>query len=295
MTRSAEEIEREVEATRAGLDDAIDALKSKMSPGQIIDELSQSLKGAGGGEMLGNLGAQVKDNPLAVAMIGAGVAWLMMGKGSGGHAQTQSEATPPFTVHHHHAGSSSVEGPQGEEDGVSRLGELKAKAADMAQGAATQAGEALSKAKDGAMGVAGQAKHGLESLGQGAASAGHKLQDRVSSSLDHEPLVIGALGLAVGLAIGAALPSTPLEDRTFGSARDKLLDEAKARASDGVEQVKDAAAAAYQGVSEAAEEEGLIGGEGGSIVEKAETVLRAGVDAAKHSVEEGRQSSPGQA
>lgn len=290
MTRSSEEIEREVEATRAGLDDTIEALKSKMSAGQIIDELAQSLNGAGGGEMLGNLGAQVKENPLAVAMIGAGVAWLMMGKGSGGQSDY-----PAKTLSNVHLPSAAGDLQRSEESAgaASPLHDMKDKATDMAGAAASHAGDAINKLKTGAMDAAGQAKHGAQSLGQGATNVGHKIQDRVASSMQQEPLVVGALGLAVGLAIGAALPSTPIEDRTFGAARDKLLGEAKSRASEGLEQAKSVAAAAYEGVSDAAEQEGLVGGDGGSLVEKAETVIRAGVDAAKDSLAEARQGGPG--
>ncbi len=82
MTRSSAEIEREVEQTRGEIDRTVEALKDKMTPGQLIDELTQSLKGTGAADMVGTLGAQVKENPLALAMVGAGMAWLMIGKGS---------------------------------------------------------------------------------------------------------------------------------------------------------------------------------------------------------------------
>ncbi|MDO9245098.1 MAG: DUF3618 domain-containing protein, partial [Phenylobacterium sp.] len=82
MTRSSAEIEREVEQTRGEIDRTVEALKDKMTPGQLIDELTQSLKGTGATDMVGTLGAQVKENPLALAMVGAGMAWLMIGKGS---------------------------------------------------------------------------------------------------------------------------------------------------------------------------------------------------------------------
>ncbi|MFC3076616.1 DUF3618 domain-containing protein [Phenylobacterium terrae] len=80
MTRSSEDIEREVEATRGELDRTVEALKERMSAGQIIDELMGSMKGSGASEMVSNLGRQAKDNPLPLALIGAGVAWLMFGK-----------------------------------------------------------------------------------------------------------------------------------------------------------------------------------------------------------------------
>jgi hypothetical protein len=37
-TRSASQIEREVEASRANLEDTVEALKDKMTFGQVVDE-----------------------------------------------------------------------------------------------------------------------------------------------------------------------------------------------------------------------------------------------------------------
>jgi acyl-CoA reductase-like NAD-dependent aldehyde dehydrogenase len=42
---------------------------------------------------------------------------------------------------------------------------------------------------------------------------------------DH-PIVAGAVGFALGAAVAAVLPSTEVENRTFGAERDRLLDEA---------------------------------------------------------------------
>lgn len=45
-------------------------------------------------------------------------------------------------------------------------------------------------------------------------------------ALEEHPLVAGALAFAVGAAVGAALPSTDVENRTFGAERDRLMDDA---------------------------------------------------------------------
>jgi len=278
MTRSSEEIEREVEATRAGLDETVEALKSKMSPGQLIDELTHALKGTGASDMVGNLGAQVKENPIALAMIGAGMAWLMMGKGGSHHAAATAYTGvyPPDDPYY----GLGADGSGARHHTGGGLGDLKDKAAD----AAHRAGEAVSHLGDGVKDAASHALHGAQAAGDRAAQMGHTVQRTFMDTLDKEPLVIGALGLAVGAAIGASLPSTPLEDRTFGKARDHLLDEGKTRAHDLLDKGKDAVEAAYEGIRDVAS--GPDGG--GSLVDKAEEMVRAGVEAAKGSIEEGR-------
>jgi hypothetical protein len=276
MTRSAEEIEREVEQTRAGLDQTVEALKSKMSPGQLIDELTQSLKGSGAGDMFGNLGHQVKDNPLALAMIGAGVAWLMMGKGHDGAHGLRSDSSGS-------ADQAGVLGSGMAGAAESKTGDIKDKAMNMAQAATSGVSDMASHLKDGVAASAQSAMHVAQSAGQGVSELGHRAQRTFMDTLEQEPLIIGALGVAVGAAIGASLPATGIEDRTFGAARDRVTDKAKTMASDGVEQAKDAVEAAFVGARDAAEETGLIGAENGSLADKAEIVIRAGVEAAKNS------------
>lgn len=99
MNRSSAEIERDVEETRRHVESTAEALKDKMYPGQIMGELMKSFKGGGGSEMIGNLGSLVKKNPLPLAMIVAGFAWLMMGSGKdkseGGACESASKTGPP--------------------------------------------------------------------------------------------------------------------------------------------------------------------------------------------------------
>ncbi len=74
--KSAAELQREVEAQRSRLEDRIDQIQEKLSPGQLVDELLTYTKG-GGGEFLSSLQRNVTANPLPVALLGVSLAWLM--------------------------------------------------------------------------------------------------------------------------------------------------------------------------------------------------------------------------
>src|SRR3569623_2357328 len=80
--RSAAELEREAEATRARVVATADSIRDKMTPGQLFDEFTGHFRGGAGSEMLHNLKAQVRDNPLPLTVSGAGLAWLMLGSGA---------------------------------------------------------------------------------------------------------------------------------------------------------------------------------------------------------------------
>src|SRR5690606_30659196 len=56
-------------------------LRDKISPGQLMDEALGYFKDGDAQRFLGNFKHQIRDNPLALALIGSGVAWLMAGSG----------------------------------------------------------------------------------------------------------------------------------------------------------------------------------------------------------------------
>lgn len=257
MTKSSEDIEREVEAARGDLDRTVEALKDKMSPGQLIDELTRSFKGGGAGDVMSNLGAQVRENPMALAMIGAGMAWLMTGKAGAAAPDTLARNAPA----------------QGA-DASSILGGVAEKIGD-------QFSAAGDKAQDALGGAAHQAGQGLHELGSQAAGAGRKARSAVEDIVHREPLILGALGLAVGAALGAALPATAAEDRAFGAARDDLVEAGERKLAQSATQLRAAGAAAVDAVKEEAAQQGLAAEGELGLVEKAEAVLRSGAAAAR--------------
>ena len=93
--QSTAELEREAEAIRSRVADTAESLKAKLTPGQIIDELTSVFSGSGGSEALSNLKLQVQENPLPLVMVGTGLAWLMFGKAPGSGEQ-QSERNQSY-------------------------------------------------------------------------------------------------------------------------------------------------------------------------------------------------------
>ena len=54
-----------------------------------------------------------------------------------------------------------------------------------------------------------------------------RARDRFNMTLEEQPLVLGAIGIAVGAAIGALLPWTKQEDRLMGEVSDKTVEKGK--------------------------------------------------------------------
>lgn len=74
--KSSDEIEREIEARRARIEDRVDEISARLSPGQLLDEALRFTRQGPGADFTRNLGRSVVDNPLPVALMGASLAWL---------------------------------------------------------------------------------------------------------------------------------------------------------------------------------------------------------------------------
>ncbi len=79
--KSAAELQHEIELQRSRLENTIDEIQQKLSPGQMVDELLAYTKG-GSGEFVASLQRNITANPLPVALLGVSLAWLMAKPGS---------------------------------------------------------------------------------------------------------------------------------------------------------------------------------------------------------------------
>lgn len=311
--KSPDEIEREVEEARAQLRHTLGDIRESLSPGQMLDHAIDYARESGGAEFTRNLGRQVRDNPLPIALIGAGIGWLLASDRNG-HAgrlrgrgyRTAAELYTDPNTHHVH-----VDGPENP-DGIGQRMSEKASSAyagasarthsasERASGAARSASERASgaarSASERASGMAHTASErasqyahsasetadsmrhrasetaysarerlaGAGSAAYGyAADAGSRLRDTGSSLqgsltrlIDEQPLVLGAIGLAVGAAIGAALPNTRAENRMFGSTADRVKGQASSMAREGLNEAEARARHAARDVRDTLDERG---------------------------------------
>jgi Protein of unknown function (DUF3618) len=275
MNRSAAEVELEVEAQRGHLDRTVEALKDKLTPGEVFDEASRAM-GDAGQQILAKLLDQARQNPMPVALVGVGLAWLMSSSGksaasggspAGGLGQGLARASSTLASAGDAVAGGAQELGRGASEGIKHLGDkahavgdtLSGRAhrlGDKAQDLASDMKETVSTMSDtmtsgaASLGHSGEAvAHRLSAaaqdtsrrVGESGAAAGRWVSDLVKS----EPLLIGALGLAVGFAIGAALPSTPVEDETLGHTRDQWLRKGRELARETLDHAGEVAQAAY--------------------------------------------------
>jgi cell division septum initiation protein DivIVA len=315
MSKSTSQIEREIEATRAEIEGTLAALRSRMSLGEVVEEVSRQFRATGGPDMMRNFGRQVRENPLPLALIGAGIAWLVIGNGRAAYRH-EHELEPydldgeydpdyeynPYTGTHASqlpptgtgpsAGASVAPGAQLGADGGGEEKQRRGMASGLSESvsdAASRAGETASSAaaavgdRASAMAdtVARQARWAARRTGAGAARAGRGVQRSFLDLVEEQPLVVGALGIAVGAAIGALLPSTRTEDRWVGPTRDRVRDEAARVGREQYEKATHVAEKAYESAKAEADAQGLTPQQDKTVAERVEEVAKAAAETAQ--------------
>jgi hypothetical protein len=253
-TRRPDEILAEIEHTRHEMDSTLSAIEQRLTPGQLMDQGLDYLKNSGANEFVDNLGGQVKTNPLPVALVGIGLAWLM----AGGRGQ------PSY-------GSYQSSGPGIGERAGEMKDQMKDKLSGTAQSMRESASSAMSSARstlDSARNTATQAGSRMTELGQTAreriSSLGETARNRMGQArggmdymMREQPLALGAIGLAIGACMAAMAPRTRPEDELMGDARDRLMDKAKEVGQEKLEDAKQVANAAMGTATKEAEKRGM--------------------------------------
>jgi len=235
------------------------------------------------GPIVDRVNAAIRDNPLAAGLIGAGVAWMLMGgaKGFGVMAGAAKDAAGM-------AGSAAITAGNAVASGVAQAS--SATAARLKSAASDVTGSVASLVPDistpdtektfEAVADAGAAVSGrINSAADSGKEYGAAIQSRLSESLQQQPLLLGAIGLAIGAGIASTFATTAVESELMGeqgaAAREKLTGftgEVKDRAKQMVSDLKDEAD--RQGLTADAAKSAAAG-----IGDKVKTVAAAGRDA----------------
>ena len=77
VTSEQDKIESELRRTRSRMDDRLTELRDRMTPGQILDDVTGYLRGSQGADFANNLMATLRNNPVPAVLTGVGLIWLM--------------------------------------------------------------------------------------------------------------------------------------------------------------------------------------------------------------------------
>ncbi len=293
----AAQIRSNIEHTRAGLSETINALQEKLDPTRIAEQVKdqirekateaydtakQAVKEATIGkaekimanvsetasDMAERAGTAVKDssvvqyirnNPLPLALVGIGIGMLTL---STRKKQQSAYNTGRDLGYRTYDESGKVITSAGESSVTDRARNAAGGIADAARTATGRATSAVSSAADSVRDVASSAadttRQQLSNVTAQVRQGTRAASDRYTNTLQENPMALGVVALAAGAIVGLVLPTTQVEGEYMGEVRDRLVGQAKSAAQEAVEKVQRVAGEAGQTLKEAAQKEGLV-------------------------------------
>lgn len=237
-----EHLEREVHTRRSRLGETMHTVRDRLSPRHMGRGLAEGMSGTGSA-----IAGAVRNNPVPMALIGAGIGWLLLSRSGVDDRLARSR-------HARQAGGAVRRAGQGIAEGVTQAGDGVSRAAETAYDGVSRAAEtAYDVARDGlhtaADGLQAGWEHAAHASGDLAAGVGRPLRRAARGfweMAEEHPLVAGVMTLALGAAVGAGIPGSRYEDRLVGDYSDEAYERAKEMAREAVNRGGRAAQAAAE-------------------------------------------------
>ncbi|RXT42983.1 hypothetical protein [Bradyrhizobium betae] len=187
-----------------------------------------------------NLLAAARENPLSAALIGGGALWLLVGdeklKGAARSAANVASDVVDSGANNLRATASGLQrtaapptAPEMDHEGSGARGTIHA-AAETAAGSMSDAADSVRDRFD--EGVA-YAREQFAKMGNPLPTEDTlaKAQSSLGDLMERQPLVIGAVGLAIGAALASSFRTSQLEDDYIGGVSDEVKDDLGRRGS----------------------------------------------------------------
>jgi len=224
---------------------------------------------------------RVRENPMPYALIGLGLGWLYMharkspppvrryypgDRSTGDYNRSTAEypyrsgGMQPAEGYPYRADSARTSGEtpyrSGYESGTTystagnsdldtlRYGDRReghSGVSDTVRQAREKVGDVADAVHDRAGQMVDQVQETVSDLGTRTAEQAREMAQGVQRMLEENPLLVGAIALGIGAAVGFMMPETRVESRMMGDARDRLVENVQQTAHDVVQKVQSVA------------------------------------------------------
>jgi len=328
-TPSSEEIRSDIDQTRDSMDQTIDALASRFRGRHILDEILGFFRSGTGSAVeraselkdrvsestsraLSSVADTVKRNPIPVAIIGAGAAYLIYksAKSSSGSSRRGSvndgelydEDIPGYELSgeeyipvdlDEYKTRQSEESPHARlhrtlAKAKSTLGDLSERESGALRSAASRVEE---KVREGAQAVRGRASELGDRVQQTSRKVYTESRDRIVHTVQTHPVEVGLGLLAAGLLVGLSLPTPGRVNRVVGPQADRLRRRARELGQELVERGRNVAHAAADAARREAQAQGFSTMDGSSTNPQGSVAFAAGTQPGQPSIDGPQTSS----
>jgi ElaB/YqjD/DUF883 family membrane-anchored ribosome-binding protein len=218
-SRSTSDLEREGEEIRADLDRTLDEIERKFSPGELLDRSMEFLRD-NGSEFLAEAGETIRRNPVPVVLTAAGLLWLttsIVSSRSGSSSASERGSGGNGGRGTGYTGRSQRAYGQSEYSGSDYGSD------DFGQSNNPRGNDTRGRVRSAARNVKGKLSDSMHAMQERTGEA----RSNFTELVQQQPVALGALALAAGALLGAALPITQYENRLVGPVHDRTMARAK--------------------------------------------------------------------
>ncbi len=257
-----EQLKEQIEETRSQMGETIGAIQEKLNYANISEQVTEHVNNAvetakeavydatvgKAATIMKNLGDEIsgsslvktaKQNPFPFILIGLGAGLLAYQSYGAKSSKTRTRFIGD-------GAGTQKRGANGESIGAGvtdKLSGVTDKVSDVAGDAYHKVTDAVDTAYTGASDAIDQAYGKVGELGS-------VVRSKYDAQIEENPLVVGAVALALGAAVGMAIPTSRTENEWLGNARKDVLDKAQNKAAELLDKTKETVTEAGRSIAD---------------------------------------------
>lgn len=236
-----QQLKAEISDTQTELQQTVAEIQERLSPSHLKEQATETVRDATIGRIetvrdatIGRMQHMMnRTNPIPLAMIGIGAAWLL----ASNRSQHQSRGG--------YRNGDTWGGSESQYGSTEYISSGEQYRSPYAQTGYSGGGYTGYSGSGGSGSTTSEWQAGVSdrtaAVADRARDVAYQARNRWDSMLDENPMALGIAALAAGALVGAALPQTEIENDYMGETRDQVVDSAKSMAHESVDKAKSVA------------------------------------------------------